>query len=292
MCSCDRPSDPPKAGSARHEPPTIKPQQDAVLAGELSFPSDYLPKDMKVCIENVSTKRSSCNAQIKEQDGGWAYEFHVPPGRYEVWAETGEWPGYRAYYSAAVKCGLTVECTSHKPIIIQLSGGERLTSINPQDWYADGAAANALPEDAPQSPPPTVDSDNRGFLRLTCLLPANGPKIGLGVCLRFAGSLTLQVGGSIRTYTYRGTDRDPYNINNIYRAYGTSDLSAIEVPIDPASFYILAAHGEETPQSYFKLEMLDSARNVVTWRTGPSVLDCAGEQFDSQCRLPVNRSYP
>jgi len=43
--------------------------------------------------------------------------------------------GYKAYYSEFVTCGLSVDCASHEPIIVEVKSGQTTDGVNPQDWY-------------------------------------------------------------------------------------------------------------------------------------------------------------
>lgn len=115
---------------------TIPEPPPATLSGELSYPSDYMPQDMKVCAESLSSGASHCGAQFHESGRRRLYRLSVPAGRYRVYALTAETPNYRAYYTDAVPCGLSVECTSHKPIIVGVEAGETKEGIDPADWYA------------------------------------------------------------------------------------------------------------------------------------------------------------
>jgi hypothetical protein len=45
-------------------------------------------------------------------------------------------PDYKAYYSEAVVCGLSVNCLSNEPITLELPPGENRSKVHPHDWYA------------------------------------------------------------------------------------------------------------------------------------------------------------
>ena len=42
---------------------------------------------------------------------------------------------YRAYYSKFVKCGMSVDCQDHTPIVVRVKSGETVSGIDPMDWY-------------------------------------------------------------------------------------------------------------------------------------------------------------
>ena len=125
--------------AARAEPP-------GVLAGSLSYPSDFIPPDMAICAENLVTRQRYCTrrhlkgAQYTYKAG---YRLEVPPGDYVVYAylpDPGKYgatypPDYRAYYSEFVKCGMRAECPSHAPIVVKVRSCASLQGIDPQDWY-------------------------------------------------------------------------------------------------------------------------------------------------------------
>lgn len=111
----------------------------ATIQGSLSFPSEHLPQDLEVCAESVSDKRLFCtNAHLvdKKFATGVGYKLEIPAGSYTVYAHTPALPNYKAYYSKAVICGLTVACTTHTPLVVNVFGGQHLENINPGDWYA------------------------------------------------------------------------------------------------------------------------------------------------------------
>jgi len=133
LCGCDKPDPDPPA------PPvdtTIPEPRPATITGELSYPSDYIPEDMRVCAEDVTSRKRNCDARFTTRNGRRLYTLTVLPGSYRVYAETRDMTDYKAYYSEAVVCGLSVDCVSHEPITLKLSAGENRGKVHPQDWYA------------------------------------------------------------------------------------------------------------------------------------------------------------
>lgn len=124
----------------------VSAQGTGTLTGVLSYPSDYDFPRMIVCAEAVNSKRIHCTDKRVPQRRRHrvGYKLTVPAGSYYVFATivNGEEPvesmrGYKAYYSEFVKCGLTVKCTSHEPVIVTLRAGQTLAGIDPGDWYVD-----------------------------------------------------------------------------------------------------------------------------------------------------------
>ena len=132
LLGCDNPA--PDA-PARPVDTTIPEPKPATITGELGYPSDYIPEDMRVCAERVGTSDKKCDARFSVQKGRRIYTLTVPPGNYRVYAETRDWPDYKAYYTEAVVCGLSVDCPSHEPITLELLAGDTRTKVDPQDWY-------------------------------------------------------------------------------------------------------------------------------------------------------------
>ena len=120
---------------------TTLPDNPGKLMGDLSFPSDYLPNDLKVCAEAGDGKQY-CDAQID----GSSYVLEVPAGQYRVFAQTAAMPGVRAYYSEFVECGSYSWCSSHEPLKIAIEEGETHGRVNPGDWYAQESTEAAAGE--------------------------------------------------------------------------------------------------------------------------------------------------
>lgn len=128
------------------QPPAEKPPAEpspAIIEGSLSFPSQFWPSDLTMCAEDTSTKKQYCTTDLIEDmkyDFRMGYKIEVPAGSYLVFAYLPSGSGgyskdYRAYYSEFVTCGLSVDCVSHKPIVVTVKVGETVTGIDPQDWY-------------------------------------------------------------------------------------------------------------------------------------------------------------
>ncbi len=106
--------------------------QLGAIIGTYNYPSDYIPDDIQACASNVTTQELHCDA-VRSGD---QFTFTLAPGKYRVFAKTADWPGYKAYFSNAVRCGLSVDCKDHSAIVLNLEAGETIDGVKPHDWYA------------------------------------------------------------------------------------------------------------------------------------------------------------
>jgi hypothetical protein len=120
--------------------------RDGVIEGSLSYPSEFIPPDMTVCAENLATQQRYCTEKhLKGKRFTYkvGYKLKVPPGDYHVYAYlpdpakygAGFPKDYRAYYSRFVKCGMSVNCKDHSPIVVRVKRGGVVAGVDPMDWY-------------------------------------------------------------------------------------------------------------------------------------------------------------
>ena len=113
--------------------------QKGTIEGSLSFPSEQIPADMLVCAETLEESLVACTEKhIKDSKYTYreGFQLEVPIGEYYVCAMVPNFGnGYKAYYSEFVTCGLSVDCASHEPIIVEVKSGQTTDGVNPQDWY-------------------------------------------------------------------------------------------------------------------------------------------------------------
>ncbi len=108
-----------------------------IIEGSLSYPSEKIPENMRICAENIKTNKKYCSDEHIDNSKytyGKGYALIVPPGEYYVFTKVENIDCY-AYYSEFVTCGLTVDCSSHKPIKVSVNEGKIVTGIDPIDWY-------------------------------------------------------------------------------------------------------------------------------------------------------------
>ena len=109
------------------------------IEGSLTYPSEELPP-MVVCAQNMADDILYCTDKTIDGEGfinGKGYSLELPTGVYTVYASTLPLGDYKAYYSVAVPCGLSVECTDHTPIEVTVISGTTVTDVDPGDWYAN-----------------------------------------------------------------------------------------------------------------------------------------------------------
>jgi hypothetical protein len=112
---------------------------DGYIEGPVSYPSEGIPPDIRVCAVNLVTSRESCTKKLTRSGrfrSGQGYRIAVPPGNYQVYAIAPSFdPGYQAFYSAFVVCGYRTTCADHSPITITVRSGQTRSGIEPGDFY-------------------------------------------------------------------------------------------------------------------------------------------------------------
>lgn len=112
--------------------PSDTPQQTGAISGKLSYPSEWIPAQRVVAFR----LESNDYFYVETIDGQSSYQItDLPEGFYQVIAYVID-GDLSAGYTKAVACGLSVECTDHSLIIVQVSGGSDITDVAPVDWYA------------------------------------------------------------------------------------------------------------------------------------------------------------
>jgi len=118
-------------------PPTATPQvRNGALSGSLSYPSEAIPA-LRIVAMNPLTGVYYWQNTVAGQS---FYRFtDLQPASYYVLAYLIANPSktFFAAYSEAVPCGLSVACTDHSLIAVEVKAGEETTNIDPSDWYAD-----------------------------------------------------------------------------------------------------------------------------------------------------------
>lgn len=114
----------------------------ATIEGELTYPGEALPEDLRICAVNLATRAQVCTSkQIRLKRKGRrteGYRLALPAGDYQVYAVTHQTgTELRGYFTEFVPCGTQVGCPSHAIIPVSLAPGDKRTDVDPGDWYAD-----------------------------------------------------------------------------------------------------------------------------------------------------------
>ncbi|MBX4206132.1 hypothetical protein KW795_02945 [Candidatus Microgenomates bacterium] len=134
----------PTTTPSNQEPLIQSPTPTAVtfgtVEGTLGYPAEGIPASMVVCAETLTNQKVKCTDKHIEDIGkyksGQGYKLDLEAGEYYIYAQIPTNASYKAYYSEFVTCGLSVNCTSHKPLKVTVKVNETTKSIDPQDWYA------------------------------------------------------------------------------------------------------------------------------------------------------------
>lgn len=125
-------------GKKEEEEKAAAENEKGFIEGSLSYPSNYIPKDMSVCAINLTTEKEYCTSeQIYDPKYTYTvgYKIEVPAGSYNVYATVPAQKDYKAYYSQYVNCGLKYNCTSHTPLEVKVEKDQTTSNIDPIDWY-------------------------------------------------------------------------------------------------------------------------------------------------------------
>lgn len=119
----------------------------ASIQGELDYPAAEIPP-LRVVAINVETNEFY-SVEVK----GPTYTIEaLPPGSYQVVAYVMKTPGFQegqaGGYTQAVLCGLSLGCTDHALVIVELEEGDQVEGVNPGDW---GAPEGSFPLDPTRS---------------------------------------------------------------------------------------------------------------------------------------------
>lgn len=111
----------------------VKPAAGSI-SGKVSFPSESVPPLRIVAINAVTGEFYSTEVI----DNGVYELIDVPVGTYHVIAYPRDKSSFAGSggYTRAVICGLSVNCVDHLLVDIEVHDGEKISEINPADWYA------------------------------------------------------------------------------------------------------------------------------------------------------------
>lgn len=120
--------------------PVSNPPSSGTISGTLTYPASSLPA-MRIAAFDPTTHQVS---YVDTQAGQASYSLNVPAGNYTVVAYSLGGGGFSSTaeggYTQAVPCGLSVSCTDHTLILVNVSAGQTTAGVNPGDWYAPSGA--------------------------------------------------------------------------------------------------------------------------------------------------------
>lgn len=110
------------------------------ISGKLTYPSDYIPPDMVLCLETKNRNICSNSKHIKGyifkiNTRNATYSITLPVGNYYIYGLTNEMGGVKAYYNEFVRCGMDIKCHSKKKILLKVKSRQPVRGITIGDWY-------------------------------------------------------------------------------------------------------------------------------------------------------------
>ena len=108
--------------------------QVGAITGTLGYPSEGIPP-----LEIVAFKENDHSVFFKTMTQANQQSFTIDaitPGVYVVVAYTTGIAGLSGGYTKAVACGLSVECTDHSLIQVEVTAGQTESGVAIKDWYA------------------------------------------------------------------------------------------------------------------------------------------------------------
>jgi hypothetical protein len=131
-----RPTDPNATPGRDYFPPM------GTVTGKLSYPSSFIPP-MRVAFFNAADNSVVSYTDTGKDQG--TFSVDLPEGTYYVVAypydasnytpPAAGTPVFAGGYTAAVPCGLSVDCTDHSLLPVAVVAGQTVTA-DPGDWYA------------------------------------------------------------------------------------------------------------------------------------------------------------
>jgi hypothetical protein len=204
-------------GQVAPSTPTPTPVTPGSISGTLSYPSSFIPP-LRVVAFNVD---GTLYRYVDTQQNQGAYQITgLAPGKYHVVAYvTGG--GLAGGYTQMVPCGLSVNCTDHTLIDVQVNAGQDTPNINPGDWYADAGSFPPMP--------------GQGLIQPTATLEGAPGLTGNG---GLSGEIQYPAGGvpamTIVAFLVGGGPQDYFYIQT------TPNQSTYEMSLPPGQYYVVA----------------------------------------------------
>lgn len=113
------------------------------ITGTLGYPSQGIPP-----LEVFAIKASDHSVYFKTVTKTNQQTFtidDITPGTYVVVAYPVDTDSLAGGYTKAVACGLSVECTDHSLVLVEVTAGGTQSNIEVKDWYAPSGEFPAKP---------------------------------------------------------------------------------------------------------------------------------------------------
>lgn len=135
-----------------------------LVSGIVCYPSEFIPPMTLYFLEVNSQALSS----FDHDDGVQPYSVELDPGTYVAYAYR-KGTTLAGSYSAAVPCGLTVACTDHTLLEIQVTAGGQVNDIDICDWVAEpGTVPTEVGGMGLQAQPTATAVPPQGGISLNC----------------------------------------------------------------------------------------------------------------------------
>ncbi len=125
-------------------PTPFDPQKLGIILGSLGFPAEEIP-ELDVYAINVVDPELVFSTQTKINANNFVIN-NIIPGIYHVVAYDKNNPSFSGGFTEAVACGLSVDCTDHSLINVQVKEGVISSGIEVKDWYAPTGTFPAKPQ--------------------------------------------------------------------------------------------------------------------------------------------------
>ena len=194
LAACAAPATPPPEAMATSVAATLTalappPATEApvpatgTVRGRVCHPSEIIPAMTAYFRESVSNQIT----ELAVAEGTDRYEIALAPGTYIAFAYL---PGFvlGGSYSAAVPCGLSVECTDHTPLPFTVPAGAVIEGVDLCDWYGQPGDVPLPPGVQPPPAAPTLAPSPTSVPAVGAATPTDTTPGGIAGSLSFPSS--------------------------------------------------------------------------------------------------------
>jgi hypothetical protein len=130
------------------ETPAVAAAETGSISGRLGYPAGAMPPLRVVAFDINSDAfyyvETSMNQMEYQIDGLPAGQYYVVAYTFD--AASGFPSGFSGGFTAAVGCGLRVDCTDHTLLPVDVTAGSITVEIDPKDWYLDETSTPFPPD--------------------------------------------------------------------------------------------------------------------------------------------------